>query len=78
VLWAPLGLRYHATHHLFPTMPYHSLGAAYRRLARELPDEAQFLCATQSSLGEALDRLWRGAKDATDWPAGAEETGSPG
>ncbi|MEE8296163.1 MAG: fatty acid desaturase, partial [Sphingomonadales bacterium] len=31
-LWAPVGLRYHATHHLFPKMPYHSLGQAHRRL----------------------------------------------
>ncbi len=25
-LWAPVGLRYHATHHLFMSMPYHNLG----------------------------------------------------
>ncbi|MEC8957132.1 MAG: fatty acid desaturase, partial [Nitrospinota bacterium] len=23
-LWAPVGLRFHATHHLFPDLPYHS------------------------------------------------------
>ena len=32
-LWAPVGLRYHALHHLLPSMPYHSLGEAHRRLA---------------------------------------------
>src|SRR4029077_16777418 len=31
-LWAPVGLRYHALHHHFPTIPYHNLGAAYARL----------------------------------------------
>ena len=25
-LWAPVGLRYHATHHLFMSLPYHNLG----------------------------------------------------
>ena len=31
-LWAPVGLRYHALHHYFPGIPYHNLGAAYRRI----------------------------------------------
>jgi fatty acid desaturase len=35
-LWAPLGLRYHALHHLLPSMPYHSLGEAHRRLTAHL------------------------------------------
>lgn len=36
-LICPLGLRYHALHHLFPAIPYHNLGIAHRRLIRELP-----------------------------------------
>ncbi|RDS78472.1 fatty acid desaturase [Alteriqipengyuania lutimaris] len=35
-VWAPVGLRYHALHHLMPSMPYHDLPEAHRRLAREL------------------------------------------
>ena len=35
-LWAPVGLRYHALHHLLPGVPYHNLGEAHRRLCREL------------------------------------------
>lgn len=31
-IWAPVGLRYHALHHLLPSMPYHSLAEAHRRL----------------------------------------------
>lgn len=31
--WAPVGLRWHATHHLLPSLPYHSLGTAHKRLA---------------------------------------------
>ena len=64
-LWAPVGLRYHATHHLFPTMPYHSLGEAYRRLARELPERERFLQSTRASLADALARLWREAGAAS-------------
>ena len=35
-LWAPVGLRFHALHHLLPSMPYHSLGEANRRLRAHL------------------------------------------
>lgn len=58
-LWAPVGLRYHATHHLFPTMPYHNLGEAHRRLIRDLPESSVYLSTTRKSLWEALRRLWR-------------------
>jgi fatty acid desaturase len=35
-LWAPVGLRYHALHHLLPTLPYHALGEAHRRISAAL------------------------------------------
>lgn len=60
-LWAPVGLRYHATHHLNPAMPYHALGTAYRRLKDELPDNRGFVRATRRSLWDAIARLWRDA-----------------
>ncbi len=31
-LWAPVGLRYHALHHLLPGVPYHNLAEAHRRI----------------------------------------------
>jgi hypothetical protein len=31
-LWAPVGLRFHAMHHLFPSLPYHALPEARKRL----------------------------------------------
>ncbi len=33
----PVGLRYHALHHLFPFLPYHNLGKAHARLIARLP-----------------------------------------
>lgn len=35
-LWAPVGLRFHALHHLLPSMPYHSLPEAHRRISAHL------------------------------------------
>ena len=60
-LWAPVGLRYHATHHLFPALPYHALGEAHRRLAGNLSEKALYLQTTRNSLWDALHRLWHEA-----------------
>ncbi len=60
-LWAPVGLRYHATHHLFPNMPYHSLGTAYDRLKADLPNSHLYLEATRPTLFHAMKTLWRDA-----------------
>jgi fatty acid desaturase len=60
-LWAPVGLRYHATHHLFPGIPYHALGEAHRRLVGGISDNEIHLAATRRSLWDALGRLWRDA-----------------
>lgn len=59
-LWAPVGLRYHATHHLFPGMPYHNLGTAYRRLIRKMPQV--YGQASRRGLWDALRRIWRDAR----------------
>ncbi len=61
-LWAPVGLRYHATHHLFPGMPYHFLGEAHRRLIRQLPPGNPYPKAMRKSLWSALGQLWKEAK----------------
>lgn len=61
-LWAPVGLRYHATHHLFPKMPYHALGPAHRRLVANLSNNTLYLKASRKSLFHALRVLWHEAK----------------
>ncbi len=58
-LWAPVGLRYHALHHLLPSMPYHSLGEAHRRLAAHLGDESTYRKANYPSLAGLVVRLTR-------------------
>lgn len=54
-LWAPLGLRYHAVHHLFPKLPYHALGEAYRRLMSALPQHSAFRLTCRRSFLAGLD-----------------------
>ncbi|PZQ58582.1 MAG: fatty acid desaturase [Phenylobacterium zucineum] len=56
-LWAPVGLRYHALHHLIPRMPYHNLGEAHRRLAEALPADHVYRSVEQPELFPALRRL---------------------
>ena len=60
-LLAPVGLRYHALHHLFPTMPYHNLGAAHRRLMSQLPVQALYRHTARNSVWVALAELWNNA-----------------
>lgn len=60
-LWAPVGLRYHATHHLFMSMPYHNLGEAQRRLVNGLSDNTLYLQTIRTSMWDALTRIWNEA-----------------
>ena len=41
-LWAPVGLRYHALHHLLPSVPYHALGQAHARLIATLDVDSHY------------------------------------
>ena len=56
-LWAPVGLRWHALHHLLPSLPYHALGEAHRRLQAELGPESTYEGANYSSLAVLLRGL---------------------
>lgn len=65
-LLAPVGLRYHALHHLFPGIPYHNLGLAHRRLMLHLPPEALYRAVNRATLLESLDSVWCGRRLAVE------------
>ncbi|QTD55728.1 fatty acid desaturase family protein [Parasphingorhabdus cellanae] len=60
-LWAPVGLRYHALHHLLPGVPYHALGEAHRRIAEALPKGSTYYRANHTSLFGLVAGLVRGS-----------------
>ena len=63
-LWAPVGLRYHALHHYFPGIPYHNLGAAYRRISTSLRENTAYLESTSPSLRHSIVTLYNKATRA--------------
>ncbi|OJW57025.1 MAG: fatty acid desaturase [Sphingomonadales bacterium 63-6] len=56
-LWAPVGLRYHATHHLLPSLPYHSLAEANRRLVAKLGTESTYTRANYPGMVMLVVRI---------------------
>jgi fatty acid desaturase len=58
-LWAPVGLRYHALHHLLPSLPYHSLGEAHRRLAGRFETGATYHGANHKGMTVLVTRIVR-------------------
>lgn len=58
-IWAPVGLRYHALHHLMPSMPYHSLPEAHRRLVKELGIDSTYQLANHPGMFHLVARIAR-------------------
>ena len=58
-IWAPVGLRYHALHHLMPSMPYHSLPEAHRRLKAGLGDGSTYDGANHPGMAHLVGRIAR-------------------
>ncbi|WP_448665069.1 fatty acid desaturase family protein [Sphingomonas sp. CJ20] len=56
-LWAPIGLRYHALHHLLPSVPYHQLGAAHRAMIDSLGKHGTIAAADHSGFLSVLRRI---------------------
>lgn len=56
-LWAPVGLRYHALHHYYPGIPYHSLPEAYNRIVSTLAVADEYRQMTSAGLPISLAKL---------------------
>jgi fatty acid desaturase len=57
----PVGLRYHCLHHMLPSLPYHSLGIAHRRLMAQLPADSPYRSTIRRGFLETAGELWRSA-----------------
>ena len=57
----PVGLRYHSLHHLLPSLPYHSLGIAHRRLMAQLPADSPYRSTIRGSFLEVVREMWHRA-----------------
>ncbi|ADB15534.1 fatty acid desaturase [Pirellula staleyi DSM 6068] len=78
MLTNPVGLRFHATHHLFPSLPYHNMAEAHRRLMAHLPADSPFRQTVEPSLWAAMVKLWRAsAETGASSPAEASPMKQP-
>lgn len=58
-IWAPIGLRYHALHHVVPSIPYHNIGIAHRRLMKHLSPGCPYHATLRTGLYHALSDVAR-------------------
>ena len=63
-IWAPVGLRYHALHHLMPSMPYHDLPEAHRRLRKQLGLGSTYEGANHPGMLHLVGRIARSTMTA--------------
>ena len=58
-IWAPVGLRYHALHHLLPSVPYHALGKAHARLMAALGDQSPYRRGNYAGMWPLVGKIAR-------------------
>ncbi len=67
----PVGLRYHALHHLLPSLPYHALAKAHHKLMEELPADSPYRQTISPSLWATVSQLVRESRTAGEREASA-------
>jgi Fatty acid desaturase len=63
-LLCPVGLRFHALHHMLPDLPYHSLPEAHALLMRTLPADSLYRRTNSPGLWCSMRTLWSEASGA--------------
>lgn len=58
-IWAPVGLRYHALHHLLPSVPYHALGKAHARLMVALEEDSPYRRGNYAGMWPLVGKIAR-------------------
>ncbi|MGI9518953.1 MAG: fatty acid desaturase family protein [Pirellulaceae bacterium] len=74
----PLGLRYHALHHLFPGMPYHNLGTAHQRLMQQLPSDSPYRECAYPGITAVLRELFDAIREQRQRAVVPQETRTTG
>jgi fatty acid desaturase len=62
----PFSIRYHALHHLFPSLPYHNLSAAHVRLLEKLPPQSPYRELDQFNWWSVARRTLLGARNVPE------------
>lgn len=70
-LLCPVGLRFHALHHMAPSLPYHALEAAHERLLALLPETNAYRALSIPSVGVGFVRVV--TSDSGSKPRGGSE-----
>lgn len=65
-LFFPFSIRYHALHHLFPSLPYHNLQNAHNYLVRVLPCDSPYRELDQQNWWSVASVTLLGSKKASD------------
>lgn len=58
-IWAPVGLRYHALHHLLPSVPYHALGKAHRQMVKMMDGPSTYDGANYAGMLPLVGKIAR-------------------
>ena len=56
-IWAPIGLRYHSTHHMFPMIPYYNLSRAHKRIKAAITPDHPYSKTIEPNFIAAFSKL---------------------